>query len=41
MNTDPEHIRAQVDAVLAELPDVDAEDTDVESTAGLSGPADA
>ena len=29
MNTDPEHIRAQVDAVLAELPDVAAEDTDV------------
>lgn len=30
MNTDPEHIRAQVDAVLAELPDVEAEDTDVD-----------
>ena len=30
MNTDPEQIRAQIDALLAELPDVDAEGADVD-----------
>lgn len=30
MNTDPEQIRTEIDAVLAELPDVDTEDTDVD-----------
>lgn len=30
MNTDPEQIRAQVDALLAELPDAEAEGADVD-----------
>lgn len=32
MNTDPQHIRAQVDAVLAELPRIDPEAADPAET---------
>lgn len=30
MNTDPQQIRADVDALLADLPDVDSGDVDIE-----------
>ena len=30
MNTDPEQIRTQVDALIAELPDLEAEGADVD-----------
>lgn len=35
MNTDPEQIRAQVDAVLAELPSVDPDHPDVVDVDGV------